>query len=383
MDQPDESRHSLRGQGGGPGSLSRFPFLTRRKGKSPAGRIVSVAVVAAVLVLAATLVTFRSGTRKENASGRWVSSKEYAPLMESLRSGLHPGQKLIYFSTHSFFEDMLFQGKKRNLQIGWVVPHKGEVSREKAEDLRRYFERKIPEGIPREGMVALSVDNGVIRGEINGVRLEIIPYHRYDVMEQLNNGPVVFADSSIPYYQYENEVSTPMIRGILAYSAMLWNHLGNGCDVYFLANDGELPPKYRYFSRYIQEIVSNPQMINNEIQEKWWLRANAEYLESFFQYDDALENYLKASSLMPDDPALLYQVAFLQAKLGRNGYVDTLNRAYAMDNTFFDGFLEISIALAKSRRSGEAISLLRHAMKVAPSDPRPGRLISELEGSTR
>jgi tetratricopeptide (TPR) repeat protein len=299
--------------------------------------------------------------------------------LSSIIKETEPGDSIIFLTANSYFEDVISKYNRGSISITWIVPDDRIVTQKKINGFKNYLEKKLKDRGSDDSQIDLVLKEGNIQGKIDGFMVEIIPVNKQNNSRiDKSKNSVIFADTSFPFYLYKNEVSTPMIRLLLSFGANLSDYVSHGIRVYIFDNDKSLPPKYRYFAKYLDEILKNPGLVGKDIPHNWWLRANAEYLESFFQLDEALQNYIEASEIMPNDPALYYQIAYLQAKTGKDGYFKNLKTAYELERSLFDGYIDIAFVLEKNNKINEALSLLKYAQKLDPNDQRPAQVIEQI-----
>jgi hypothetical protein len=255
-------------------------------------------------------------------------------------------------------------------RILWVLPtefHNGDKEPLTLKTFRtQLLERRLIS--PEEGE-SLRLEDDRFVGTLRGV-----PF----VACRLTNLPPALGDAilhfDLSYFRsiYQGEIKTPLyplvrdtLTGLRAASLPVL-----AATISLSTIDGTLPLETRFLGRDVATFFRQPELLDTMAHPNWSRRAQALYLENFFQKERVRDLYLAMEKESPEDPSVkyaLYQSA-RQLKMGDLAF-RYLSEAVRLDRMYASEYLDLAPVALERNRPDEALRMLDLALGVLPDNP--------------
>lgn len=285
------------------------------------------------------------------------------------------GGRLLSVSSRTFLGEIYLPlargGRLKELLL--LLPGKEPL---KGEDLAGIRNRLAASGVSPSDRETFRLDDGTVRGIMEGVSVRIFPVTRVPAGD--GNDVVLLVDPEFLLSLYGNEVKTPIVELARKLVVTLGNANVRSQDV-FLA---DLPPsddaslRYAFLQILLREMIAAPGTFGETLPEKWEILQRAETAAYFAQSAEAVLLYRRYLDLEPRDASACYKVAMAAVRdLDDDLALHWLNRAAALDARFIRGFRTASDYLAQRRLYDPAERILRAG---AAAFPKEGPLSTSL-----
>ncbi len=276
------------------------------------------------------------------------------------------GGRLLSIGSRTFLSELYLplarSGRLKELFL--LIPG-GEAM--KPDEVTGIRERLAEAGVSRTNQETFRLEDGSVRGVMNGVSVRIFPVTR--VPAGVGKGAVVFIDPEFLLSLYRNEVGTPVVELARKLVVTLRDRGVRSEDV-FLAS---LPPsddaslRYAFLEILLREMIASPATFEESLPEKWEILQKAETASFFAQSAEAALLYRRYLEIEPRDASACYKIAMAAVRdLDDDLALHWLHRAAAIDARFVRGFMSASDYLAKRRLFDPAERILRAGTAAFP-----------------
>jgi len=280
------------------------------------------------------------------------------------------GGRLFSVSPKALLKDLYLplgqDGLCRELDV--LLPSESAMTDADLEEVRRNLAQA---GLPNEGRASFRLEDGVVRGVMQGMPVRLFPINRIPGMKGQNR--VVLLDPSFLHVLYRNEVSTPIVELAWKLIVTLRSRGILGRDIVLL----DLPPgddpslRYGFLPALLGEMIASPSAFAAGLPETWDLLQQAETAFFFAQYPEATLLYRKYLERNPGDASACYKIARMAImELDFDMGLQWLNRAAAKDPGFARAFVEAAEYLGKKNLLDPAERILRGGVAAVPGDAR-------------
>jgi len=335
------------------------------------GRTARFLAGASILILAcfAGVETCRGGVIGKDAPALLRSERSLDVLSAGIGERVASrGGRLFSVSSRTFLEEIYLPlaraGRLKELFL--LIPGQGAL---KEEDVTGIRDRLAAAGVPPADRGTFRLDDGTVRGVMEGVSVRIFPVTRVPAGDGVD--AVLLVDPEFLLSLYGNEVKTPIVELARKLVVTLRDRNVRSQDV-FLA---DLPPaddaslRYAFLPILLREMIAAPATFGETLPEKWEILQRAETAAFFAQSAEAVLLYRRYLDLAPGDASACYKIAMAAVRdLDDDMALHWLNRAAALDVRFVRGFRTASEYLAQRRLYDPAERILRAGTWAFPKD---------------
>jgi len=248
-------------------------------------------------------------------------------------------------------------------EIIWVIPGFSSVTQEDLDFLRNTMKEHYPES--SKEIEALELSDNMITGTLQGVPFTI---QTLDDLQAPSEPVLLSIDSSFIFALYRDEKAT----GSLPFIAGMFKLLGEtGLEADYVSIsasnvDRRCPFKFRSLARYLEEMLEDPAIADDEPPKLWSERSIAWKAEQQ-ELELAVPIYKDIINKFPDDAMTRYDLAEACFRLGKlKECGEALAEAARIDPGYIPAFSEFAGRLASEGREKEADTLFE-MMPVADS----------------
>ncbi|MBI5190403.1 MAG: hypothetical protein HZA22_06985 [Nitrospirae bacterium] len=265
-------------------------------------------------------------------------------------------------------------------KVYWVPPSKKPVGDEDFDSFKGYL---MDIGVAEAEVEALKRTDYSIEGRLNGVQFYICSIKD---LPNIPGGAALLVDLSFFSETYENEVKTPFLDRFGGTVEILGRRVPKVASA-VISNStmlGTVPLDMRFAGGYVKAWLTSPDRLVSGPLRQWELRSQAMYHDTFYQMDDALDSYLEAVKLAPDDASLRFDLA---RALNRMKALDPLKNeidmAVSLDPGYYPQYFVFARALLDNEVPWAAEVCVKDAIKVNPMDPRSYDVLYEVYESEK
>ena len=300
---------------------------------------------------------------------RLLTAKTQAAAGDLLKRELPgAGGRLLLVSPHDYLPELLLPLRRSGIlaELVVVLPFDNVLAQGHLDDLRAYLAKN---GAAEDDRKSLAIDNGVIRGRLDGMSLTLCPL---TAIPGPAADPLVVLDTAFFPAVYRNEVKTPMLelarkliltlrdRGVGAKTVLIFDAVGRP----------DFPLEHGYLASLLGEMLSDPGRFSGSPPEKWRLLAAADHSNFFSQYPDAMMLYKRYLGMAPNDASACYKIALMAMRdLDVDMSLQWVNRAVEADPLYARVFSEIAGRLHRKELFEDAERVLLAGLSKFPKDP--------------
>jgi hypothetical protein len=287
----------------------------------------------------------------------------------SLEKGLPgAGGRALLVSPHDYLGTLLLPLRKAGLlkELVVLLPHDNVLTEGHLEELRGFLEKG---GIPAGERMGLRLENGSIRGTIEGMPIRI---STLTVLPKQEGEFLVILDTAFLPAVYKNEVKTPMVglarRLVLTLADR--NVRGTSVVIFDAVGRADFSLEQGYLAPLLREMVAAPGDFTSDLPEKWKILGAAETSYFFSQYSDGMVLYKEYLGKAPGDASACYKIAMLAIRdLDVDLALHWLVKAVEADPLYRRAFSEVAGYLYRKELFDGAERVLLSGLSKAPKDP--------------
>mgnify|MGYP001616287845 CR=1 FL=1 len=287
----------------------------------------------------------------------------------ALEKGL-PGAdgRALLVSPHDYLGTLLLPLRKAGLlkELVVLLPHDNVLTEGHLEELRGFLEKGgIPEGDQKE----LRLENGSIRGAIEGMPVRI---STLTALPKQEGEFLVVLDTAFLPAVYKNEVKTPMVALArrLALTLADRNVRGKSVVIFDAVGRADFSLEQGYLAGLLREMFSAPGDFEKDLPEKWKILGAAETAYFFSQYSDGMVLYKEYLGKAPGDASACYKIAMLAIRdLDVDLSLHWLVKAVEADPLYQRAFSEVAGYLFRKELYDGSERVLLSGLSKTPKDP--------------
>ncbi len=288
---------------------------------------------------------------------------------EALEKGLPgAGGRVLLVSPHDYLGTLLLplrrSGNLKELVV--LLPHDNVLAEGDLDALRGFLEKG---GIPEGDRKAIRLENGSVRGAIEGMPVLISTLT--GLPKQEGQFLVVIDTAFLPAV-YKNEVKTPMLTLARRLALTLADRNVGGTSAVILDTVGrpDYPLEHGYLAALLREMLSVPGDFTAGLPEKWKILGTAETAYFFSQYADAMVLYKEYLGKVPGDASACYKIALMASRdLDVDFTLHWLVKAVEADPLYQRAFTEIAGYLYRKELIEASERVLLSGLSRFPKDP--------------
>ena len=252
-------------------------------------------------------------------------------------------------------------------RVIWVIPSPGSVTDLPLENFKQVLMMK--RGFPAHELEDFAISGKHIMGTIAGVPLTVTS------LEDLETaGEIALLDIDLSYFAGLQAVSADYRPG----TAALLNFLrvlkrkripAVMATINRASISQTAPLDTRYYADVIEEILTDPSLLEGSVPEKYNMMIQAEKALSEGHYGETAALYAGLVKVHPDDAGLNFSHAVALGFLDRGEECrEAMVRAYGIDSAYLRGFFQLARVLGANGRinAGEALLETSDLTKVFP-----------------
>jgi hypothetical protein len=278
------------------------------------------------------------------------------------------GGRVLLVSPHDYLGTLLLPLRKAGLlkELVVLLPHDNVLTEGHIEELRGFLEKG---GIPEGDRKGLRLENGSIRGTVEGMPVRISTLT--GLPKQEGEFLVVLDTAFLPAV-YKNEVKMPMV-GLarrLAVTLADRNVRGKSIVIFDAVGRADFPMEQGYLASLLREMVGAPGDFTSDLPEKWKILGAAETAYFFSQYSDGMVLYKEYLGKAPGDASACYKIAMLAVRdLDVDLALHWLVKAVEADPLYRRAFSEVAGYLFRKELFEGAERVLLSGLSMFPKDP--------------
>lgn len=236
-------------------------------------------------------------------------------------------------------------------------------------DLEGVRDRLTAAGVSAADRETFRVDDGTIRGKVEGVSVRLFPRNRFSRTD--GKEVVLLIDPEFLLAAYRNEVATPIVELAWKLVTTLREKDVRSDDVFLLdlapMEDASL--RYAFLPILLREMIAAPETFRQALPEKWEILQQAENASFFAQYPESMVLYRRYLEVSPNDASACHKIAMAAVRdLDPDLALHWLNRAAKIDPRFRRGFAAAAEYFARRNLFDPAERIFRAAAAEYPSD---------------
>lgn len=252
-------------------------------------------------------------------------------------------------------------------RVVWVIPTQVAADQFNLEHFRRQL-RNIGAIDEKEGE-SFKLENGLFTGKLRGILFQAA--HR-NAVPTLSEPVVLHLDLSFFPPLYQDEIKTPLFT-LLAQTFSGLNKISGqvvSLTISLSNLDGSIPLASRFVGHDLATLFRNPSLLGKPLPENWSRRADALYLESFFQKEKVRELYLEMEKAAPHDPSVKYALYQMARQFNEGDKAMTyLREAVHLDPVYAMEYLTLADLAEEKQLSAQALQMLALARETFPDNP--------------
>jgi hypothetical protein len=289
--------------------------------------------------------------------------------MTALEKGLPgAGGRALLVSPHNYLGTLLLPLRKAGLlkELVVLLPHDNVLTDGRLDELRGFLEKG---GIPEGDRKGLRLENGSVRGAIEGMPVRI---STLTALPKQEGEFLVVLDTAFLPAIYKNEVKTPMV-GLarrLAVTLADRNVRGTSVVIFDAVGRADFSLEQGYLAALLREMLAAPAGFKDDLPEKWKILGAAETAYFFAQYSDGMALYKEYLGKAPGDASACYKIAMLAIRdLDVDLALHWLVKAAEADPLYRRAFSGVAGYLYRKELFEGAERVLLSGLSKAPEDP--------------
>jgi len=288
----------------------------------------------------------------------------------ALEKGLpEAGGRVLLVSPHDYLRTLLLplrrSGALKELVV--LLPHDNALTGGHLEELREFLEKG---GIPERDRKTLRLENGSVRGTIEGMPVLV---STLTALPKQEGEFLVVLDTAFLPAIYKNEVKTPMVGLAIKLARTLASRNVTAGKVLILDALGrpDFPLEHGFLPHLLKELIEDPGSFSRGLPERWAALAAADHAYFFAQYPEAVTQYREYMDLVGRvDPSACYKVALMTLRdLDVAMTLQWINKAAASDNLYRRAYGEAAEYLFRKELYEQAERILKGGLERFPGDP--------------
>lgn len=252
-------------------------------------------------------------------------------------------------------------------QVIWVIPTQVDSGQLKREIFREQL-IEIGAASPAEAE-AFVLEQGVFSGKLLGVPFLAAPQNFLPSVQG-----IVLLHIDLSYFQprYKGEIKTPLYP-LLAetFDALKKTGWQVAAATISLSNlEGGVPLTSRFVGHAFAAFFIDPLLPQKPMPDNWARRANALYLENFFQKEKVREMYLEMEKEAPADPSVKYALYAVARQFNEGDKaLAYLRQAVRLDPVYALEYLSLADLAEEKGLTAQALRMLAAAAAALPDNP--------------
>lgn len=252
-------------------------------------------------------------------------------------------------------------------KVVWVIPSQAEAEKF---DVALFRQQLLETGAatPAEAG-AFVADRKAFSGRIQGV--PVLAVH-HTMLPRLQEPVLLHIDLSYFQALYQGEIKTPLYPLLAATFTNLSQNLPPALAVTIsLSNlEGGVPLASRFVGNDVAAFFRNPLLPNQPLPETWAQRANAIYLENFFQNENIRDIYQQLREASPTDASVPYGLHAIYRQLNQGDQaLHSLQEAVRLDPVYALEYLFLANLAKEKQLPEQQLRMLEAARQALPENP--------------
>jgi len=247
--------------------------------------------------------------------------------------------------------DYVFAAHRLGLikEVIWVIP----VSESINFDYRDFFKMRLQEdrayNFPKEDIESFTFQENKLTGHLLGIPITVVTLE--DLVPPAEPVLLTINISYLTSFITDN-VRTPIEDISVAFLKSLSKKslVVNYVTIINSNTSFDVSLQFRFLSNIFHDILRDPALIRNPKNE-WILKQYGDEKLAFLEYDSAERDYLKILETTPDDPAIYFQLAFVQVKRSKfDEAVEYIEKAIKLDPEYILSYISMTKKMLSEKK---------------------------------